>query len=81
MSLDLTEDKSTLVQVMVGVVRQQAITWANDDSVPCRLMATLGHNELTLKHLGIVSFSKYNLNFWKCPLHMQYFCVCGTGSI
>ena len=27
---------------------QQAITWANVDSVPCRLMESLGHNELKL---------------------------------
>ena len=31
----------------LGAVRQEAITWANVDSVPCRLMASLGHNELT----------------------------------
>ena len=30
----------------LGAVRQQVITWANVDSVPCRLMASLGHNEL-----------------------------------
>ena len=27
MSLDFTDDQSTLIQVMVGVVKQQAITW------------------------------------------------------
>ena len=31
----------------LGAVRQQAITWSNVDSIPCRLMASLGHNELT----------------------------------
>ena len=30
--------------------RQQAITWANADPNLCHQMATLGHNELTLKH-------------------------------
>ena len=30
----------------LGAVRQQASTWANVDSVPCRLMASLGHNML-----------------------------------
>ena len=42
----LTDDKSTLVQVMVGAVRQQVIAWANVDSILCRLMMLLGHNEL-----------------------------------
>ena len=40
MSLDPTEDKSTLV-------RQQAITWASVDLDLCRHMASLGHNELS----------------------------------
>ena len=31
MSLDFTNDQSTLVQVMVGAVRQQAITWTSVD--------------------------------------------------
>ena len=44
MSLDLTDDKSTLVQVMAW---QQAITWANVDPDLCRHMASLGPNELT----------------------------------
>ena len=30
----------------LGAVRQQAITWANVDLVPCRHMASSGHNEL-----------------------------------
>ena len=46
MPQDLSDDKSTLVQVMACDIRQQAITWANVDSVPCCLMALLGHNEL-----------------------------------
>ena len=37
MPLDLTDDKSTLVQV---------ITWANVDPDLCRHMVSLGHNEL-----------------------------------
>ena len=32
----------------LGAVRQQAITWTNVDIVPCRHMASPGHNELTL---------------------------------
>ena len=30
-----------------GAVRQQAITWTNVDLVPCRHMASPGHNDLT----------------------------------
>ena len=45
MSLDFTDDQSTLVQVMVGAVRQQAITWANVDQDLCCHMASLGQNE------------------------------------
>ena len=40
MPLDLTDDKSTLVQ---------AITWANIDSDLCHQMASLGLNELILE--------------------------------
>ena len=36
----------------LGAIRQQATIWANVDSVPCRLMVSLGHNELT--HWGLV---------------------------
>ena len=32
-SLDLINDKSTLVQVMLGALTQQAITWANIDQI------------------------------------------------
>ena len=39
---DLSDDKSTLVQVMGGAIRQQAITWANVDPDLCRHMASLG---------------------------------------
>ena len=41
MSLDLTDDKSTLVQVMA-----KAITWAKGDPDLCRHMASLGPNGL-----------------------------------
>ena len=44
MQLDLTDDKSTLVQVMA--LRQQAITWASVNQDPWRHMVSLGHNEL-----------------------------------
>ena len=51
MSLDLADDKSAMVQEMAWYSRQQAITWANVDPVPCHHMAPLGHNELTLTGL------------------------------
>ena len=45
MRLDLTDDKSTLVQVMAGAWRHQAITWANVDPDLCRHMVSIGHSE------------------------------------
>ena len=44
--LDLTDGKSTLVQVMAWCRQAQAITWANVDPDLCRHMVSLGHNEL-----------------------------------
>ena len=62
-SLDLSDDKSTLVQVMalchqatshyLNQYRQQAITWTNVDLDPCRHMTSLGHNELISSTWGI----------------------------
>ena len=49
-SMDCSDGKSTLVQVMAWAVRQQAITWANVDPDLCCHMASLGHNELTHQH-------------------------------
>ena len=46
MPLDLTDENSTLVQVMACAIRQQAITWANVDPDLCHQMASLGLNEL-----------------------------------
>ena len=46
MPRDFTYDKSTLVQVTVGNVRQQAITWAKVDPALYRHVASLGHDEL-----------------------------------
>ena len=47
MPRDFIDDKSTLVQVMAWCRRQQSITRANFDLVPCRYMASPGNNELT----------------------------------
>ena len=46
MPLDLTDDKSTLVQVMAWGRQAQAITWSNVDPDLCRQLAPLAHNEL-----------------------------------
>ena len=46
MSLDLTEDKSTLVQVMAWCHQVTSIIQANGDRNVCCHMASLGHNEL-----------------------------------
>ena len=41
-----------LLASWLGAVSQQAITWANVDLDPCRLMTSLGHNEL--RHNGSI---------------------------
>ena len=64
MTLDLTEDKSTLVQeVMAWCLRQQAIAWANVDPDLCHHMASLGHNELKCYMLARDSLMAQN----DCP--------------
>ena len=45
MSLYVTDDKSTFVQVM-ACCRQQAMTRGSVDPCLCRHMASLSHNEL-----------------------------------
>ena len=49
MSLDLIDDKSTLVQVMAWCRQQKAITWPNVGPDLCHHVAWLGHNELNIK--------------------------------
>ena len=39
-------DKSTLIQIWFGAIKQQTITWANVDPALCCHKASLGHNEL-----------------------------------
>ena len=46
MPQDLTDDMSTLVQVMAWCHQATSHYLGNVDSVPCRLTASLGHNEL-----------------------------------
>ena len=62
MPQDLTDDKSTLVQVMLGSVRQQAITWASVDPDFCCHIASLGHNELMSLVNTIWSITRWILN-------------------
>ena len=52
MPQNLTDDKSTLVQVWLGGIRQQAICWVNVDPDLCRHMASLGVNDLTPPERG-----------------------------
>ena len=40
-----------LMQLGLGAVRQQVITWTKVDLDPCRHMASLGHNELMQRFL------------------------------
>ena len=68
-------------RLWLGVVRQQAITWANVDPDLCHHMASLGHNELQNGHWRIHSKCvKYLLGFVEdghqtclnhCPLVVQ----------
>ena len=60
MPQDLTDDKSTLVQVMAWCRRQQAITWTSVDQDLQRHMASLGPNELKL--MKSLTLLKYNWN-------------------
>ena len=45
MPWDITDDKLTFV---LGVVRQQSITWTNVYTIICRHMALPGHNKLNV---------------------------------
>ena len=58
MSLDFTDDQSTLVQVMAWCRQAKAITWANVDPDLCHQIASLGHSELILSDadIGLASF-------------------------
>ena len=53
--------KSTLVQVMDGVVRQQAITFAKFDPELCHHMVSQSQNELSTK--GIKPYAIRNISF------------------
>ena len=53
---DRTDDKSTLVQVMLGAVKQQTITWANVDQDNYHHMLSLCHSESRVPFLNNVYF-------------------------
>ena len=48
MSLDLTDEKSTLVQIMAWCRQATTITWANVDPDLCLHMASLGPSEIII---------------------------------
>ena len=50
MSQNLTNESTVLVQVRLGALSQQVITWTNVDPDLSRHMASLGYNEL-IKHM------------------------------
>ena len=63
MPQNLTDDKSTLFQVMAWcrqAVRHQAITWTSVDQDFQRHMASLGPNELMA-----LSYTKQLHHFWE----------------
>ena len=69
MWVDLTDDKSTLIQVDV---RQQVITWANVDTDRCEHTASISHNELTLD-LQRDSLWQHH-RFWMMPSGQWIWC-------
>ena len=74
MPLDLTDDKSTLVQVMAWC--RQAITWANVYPDLCHEMASLDLNELT--HSGLRENGHHFADgIFKCILFNENFISMG----
>ena len=62
MPQNLTNKKSTLVQVMVWCRQATSLTWANVDPDLCHHMASLGHTELNDPQrliLSLIQFSFY----------------------
>ena len=70
MPLDLTDDKSTLVQVMAWCRQAASHTWANVDPDLCRQMASLGLNELILneRHHAATTLNIFVRHSSFCPL-------------
>ena len=74
MSVEFTDDKTALAQIMVWCVRQQAITRANDDLDPYCYTVSLGDNELRWGHdflcpnIFIYSIGLY----WGLAIHLTH---------
>ena len=61
------DEKSTLLQVMLGVVRQQTITWTNADTNLCHHMMSQGYNEL-IQSLAFRADSRFAPSQWETTL-------------
>ena len=69
---DLTDNQPTSVQVIAWCRQASTITWADVDSVPCRLMALLGHNDLIFVQSQCVKFIAICNNLSSCPVVYYY---------
>ena len=76
MSLDLTDDKWTLVQVMAWCRQEHAITWAYVYPDLCGHMASLGPIELLI-HVAMILFQDYFRAAMTC---IKHFYQAGAGS-
>ena len=52
MPQNLTNEKSTLVQIMACAIRQQTITWANVELDVCGHVMSLVHNEVNTSNIA-----------------------------
>ena len=69
MPLGLTDDKSTLVQVIAWCRQATSITWGNVDPDLCCHMVSLGHNELNkICNLSAISYKDriIQIVWWDC---------------
>ena len=63
-SVEPTDDRSTLVQVIACCHQQQAVIWANVNADLCHHMTSLGHNVLKLKIILEYHFIILCINHW-----------------
>ena len=77
----LIADKTTLVQVMLGAIRQQAITWSNIVPDLWYHVVSSGHEELNKAVTSSwIGFKKYIPDFW-CQFAMcNHFIDCGKND-
>ena len=78
MPQDLTDDKSTLVRVMAWCRQATTITWANVDSVPCRLMVSLGQ---LVNHRHYITWIHHAHNTMVWQKRLKYFNIRHLTSI